>query len=116
MRLAALILFAGVARHYGWALLPVDLRGIASKALGALLALVLIGVIWRLRPSPSLLPVALWLAYEEAQTALCSVAYAIQPWEVAAGHSICSAWAGFDLGAAGLVVIAFLAWGLPRQD
>jgi len=116
VRLAALILAAGAMRHYAWALLPDAMHGAASKALGAMLALVLLGVVWRLAPSRALLPVALWLAWEEAQTLLCSVAYAIEPWAVPSGKSICAAWIGFDIGAAGLVAVAALAWRHPVKS
>ena len=113
MRLAAALLLAGYARHYGWAWVPPELAGVASKGLGAALSLLMIGIIWRLSPSRWLLPVAIWLCFEDALTALCSIGYAIHPWAVPPGVGICSAWAGFDLGAAGLVAIGFAAWGQP---
>lgn len=112
MRLAILLLATGAARHYGWALLPPDLQGIASKALGACAALVLLYVVGNLAKCRWCLPVLLWWGYEELSTLLCSTAYAIHPWIVEPGVSICSAWAGFDVGAFGIMALGCLAWKL----
>jgi len=112
MRLAMLLLATGAARHYGWALFPEDIRGIASKALGAAAALVLLYVISQLKKCRWCLPVFFWWGYEELSTLLCSTAYAIHPWSVSRGESICSAWAGFDVGAFGIMALGCLAWRL----
>ena len=95
------------ARHYGWAWLPVDVRGIASKALGALLALGLMWMLYKAKPSRPLLYVVLYGTFEELQTVICSVAYALSPWTVAPGNSICSARLDFDLGAIGVMLLTF---------
>ena len=95
------------ARHYGWAWLPVEVRGSASKALGALLALFLMWAWYRSAPSRPLLLVVLYGSFEELQAFICSAAYMTAPWTVAPGQSICSARLDFDLGAIGVMLLAF---------
>jgi hypothetical protein len=116
VKAAVLLLAAGALRHYAWALAPVSAQPAISKALGSGLALVLLWLLWDTSKSRALLPVALWLAWEETQTLLCSVAYAITPWSIEPGQSICAAWIGFDIGAAGLVCIAALTWCAPVKS
>ena len=112
MNLAAELLLIAALRHYGWALLPAELQGMASKGLGAAAALVLLSVVWRLRPSKILLPVLLWWAWEELQTLICAAAWIIDPWTVPPGVGICSARIGFDLGATGILAVAIIAYRL----
>ena len=109
---APALLLICAARHYGWALFPELMRGSVSKALGAAAALCLLWLVAKAYRTRYVLPVVIWWAWEEAQTLLCSVAYAYAPWEVPAGQSVCSAGVAFDLGAFGLVAMAVLAYRL----
>jgi hypothetical protein len=112
VNLAAELLLIAVLRHYAWPLLPADLQGMGSKGLGAAAILVLLSVVWRLRPSRPLAAVLLWWAFEELQTLLCSAAWMLSPWEVLPGQAICSARTGFDFGAIGILAVAALAYRL----
>lgn len=112
MNLAASLLAVGVARHYLWPHFPAELQGMASKGMGAMATLLLLALVYRANRSKPLALVLCWWAWEEAQTALCSLAYLAQPWTVEAGQGICSARVGFDLGAAGLLAIAAIAYRL----
>jgi hypothetical protein len=118
MRLALALLLIGAARHYGWDMFPVEHKGLASKGLGGLAILSLIWVVYSLAHSKILLPVALWWSWEELQVSLCSFAYMRAPWPVEQGQSICSAAVGLDIGAAGIMCIAWLLWWLQavRSD
>jgi hypothetical protein len=51
----------------------------------------------------------LWWAAEEGMVAVCSVAWVLAPWEVAAGQDQCSALLQFDLGKLGAAILALLA-------
>lgn len=112
MNLVASLLAVGAARHYLWPHFPAELQGMASKGMGAVATLLLLALVYRANRSKPLAMVLCWWAWEEAQTALCSLAYLAQPWTVESGQGICSARVGFDLGAAGLVCVAYLAWRL----
>jgi len=107
---ACVLLLVLAARHYGYDFWPAELRGLASKALGALSLLTLVWLVVSLTPrSPVVTAIALWWSVEEAQVALCSFAYMLKPWPVAVGQSICSARLDLDLGAIGLVVVFWLS-------
>jgi len=105
------------AREYLWPWLPAHLQGMASKGLGAALVLVLLSVVYRLAsalPADSagyraLLWVLAFGAWHALQTMLCSGAYMIQPWPVREGVGICAERIDFDLGALGLLAVAYLA-------
>lgn len=107
--IAAAVFLIAAFRNYAWGVFPPEMRGSASKALGALALLGMMLITYQLKPSKLLAVVMIWWAWEETQTVVCSVAYMIDPWAVPVGQSICSARIGFDLGAIGLVVIALLA-------
>lgn len=117
--LAAFVLLIGASRHYGWLLAEPALRGIVSKALGGAATLCLLWLLWvRVRPT-TLTPLVLvfvWYAFEELQVVVCSVSFAIAPWVVPVGHSICSARFGFDMGAVGIFVVGLIALGLQNGD
>lgn len=108
--LPALLLLVGAARHFGWLLAEPELRGIASKGLGAAAILALLCVVIYTRRSLPILAVCAWWIVEEVQVILCSVLWAIEPWPVPVGAAMCSARAGLDLGAISIVVVAGLAW------
>lgn len=110
--LAAGLLLVCAARHYGWPWAEPEIRGVVSKALGAAAALYLLAVVLCTYRSRLVLLPGLWWAWEEAQTLLCSVAYAADPWPVPVGQGICTARLDFDLGAIGLVVMAVSAYKL----
>ena len=97
-------------REVGWSWFPPELQGMASKGLGALLVLFLLGIVMKLAPrSGWLLSAISYGAWSALQTLICSVAYMVEPWAVPPGVGICSARIGFDLGALGLVVAAGFA-------
>lgn len=107
---AVVLLLVMGARHYLYDAWPPELRGLASKALGALALLSMVWLVVSLAPrSTPVTLVALWWSIEEVQVALCSFAYMVRPWPVPVGHSICSARLDLDLGAVGIVVIFWLA-------
>ena len=116
--LALAMLLIGASRFYAWELWPPELRGPASKMLGSMAALCLIGIVYSLKPSRLLAFVCAWYAFEELQTVICSMAYMVEPWAVPVGMSICSARIDFDIGAVGIMFVAFLLWRacvrLPR--
>ena len=101
------LLLVGACRHYGWQHFPVELQGMASKGLGAAAILCLLCVVYA-HAKPAW-PVLAWWAWEECQVLLCSVAYMAEPWTVAPGVGICSSRIGFDIGAAGIMCVAYLA-------
>ena len=108
--LTALMLVVGACRHYGWNLFPVELAGVASKGIGGLAMLALIWSVYALSEGGRLLlMVAAWWSFEEAQVALCSFAWMAEPWHVPQGQPMCSARAGFDIGALSVIIVAALA-------
>lgn len=117
--LACELLLIVAAREHLWPLLPAELQGMASKGLGAALVLVLLSMVHRLASrSASLLAVLALSAWYSLQTLICSAAYMVQPWTVPPGVGICSSRLDFDLGALGLVAVAFVAYRLTpaRSD
>lgn len=103
-----LMLAVGASRHYGWHLGPDALAGLASKALGAAAILCLLALLYeRMRYG---LPVFVWWAWEETQVLLCTTWFMVEPWPVAPGQAICSAKVGFDIGAVGILVVAFMLY------
>lgn len=111
--LPIILLLTGACRHYLWALWPAESRGDASKMLGGAAILVLLWIVGELRPDYWLLKVRNWWTAEESITAGCAGAYLIQPWHIPEGASMCSALVGFDLGSAGIAVVALLACLIP---
>ncbi len=108
--LACELLLILAAREHLWPWLPAELQGMASKGLGAALVLVLLSVVYRHAPrSGALSAVLLVAAWHSLQTLICSAAYMLEPWDVLPGQGICSARIGFDLGAVGLLAVAYLA-------
>lgn len=108
--LAALLLLVGTCRHYGWHVFPDDLAAVASKGIGGLAMLALIWSVYALSEGGRLLlAVAAWWSIEEAQVVLCSLAWMAEPWHVPKGQAMCSARAGFDIGALSVILVAALA-------
>lgn len=113
---ACALLLVLAVRHYGYDLWPPELRGLASKALGALSLLTMVWLVVALAPrAHAITAIALWWSVEEVQVALCSFAYMVRPWPVSVGQSICSARLDFDLGAIGIVVLFWLSLFLYRS-
>lgn len=111
----AWLLAVGALRHYGWAHVPDQLAGIASKGLGGFAILVLLLTVWlQSSRSRALGAVLLWWAYEETQVVVCSAMYSFSPWPVEPGQAICSARAGIELGAFGIMIVAGVCWYLVR--
>ena len=107
---ALFVLALGVLRHYGWVPFDPELRGIASKALGGLALLGVVPFLYKAYPSRLMALVLAWWSFEALQILLCSIAYAIRPWEVPIGQSICSVGIGLDLGAIGVMLAILLLW------
>lgn len=108
--IAVALLLVAVMRHYGYVILPPELRGVGSKALGSAAALALLsGIVIAWRHSLVFLAAA-YYAFEELQSLLCSLAYMLEPWPVKVGQSLCSAKAGFDLGAVGIMLAGLVLW------
>ena len=92
------------ARHYAWTWLEPELWWPAWKALSAAMVLGLLLVVWHCTRSPVMVPVCLWLAFEELQVGLCNTVYLFSPWPVPTGQTVCGAKFGFDVGAVGVLV------------
>ena len=114
--LALGLLAIGTSRHYAWLAFPDDLRGMASKGLGSLAALILLALVLHARPSKAVFLVVVWYAFMELQTIVCSVWYLFAPWVVQVGQPICSARLGFDLGAIGILAVAGLTYLLTCKS
>ena len=108
--LAVYVLLIVGGRNYAWEWFEPAQRGAVSKALGALAILSLLLLLYRAVPSKTLGLVVLYGAFEELQTAICSIAYAIEPWEVQLGQAICSAKIGFEISALGVMLLAITLW------
>lgn len=116
-QLAIALLLMGAARNYGWLLADPQVMGVASKAIGAIAAICFLLIIWMNFPRNLLLTLVIaWYAFEELQTAMCSVMYLIKPWPVEVGQSMCSARIGFDIGAVGVFVVGLLAFKLVHSN
>lgn len=99
-----------VLREVAWSWFQAELQGMASKGLGALLVLVLLGAVWLLSLRSGWLMAAIgYGAWSALQTLLCACAYMVEPWTVPPGVGICSARIDFDLGALGLLAAAWFA-------
>lgn len=109
--IAAEVLLAIAGREYLWTLAPAEHQGDVSKLLGACLALVLLSAVGRVyRQSRELLAVLAVGAWYQLQTMLCAAAYIVSPWPIPEGRGMCSARIDFDLGALGLLAVAWVAW------
>jgi hypothetical protein len=105
-KLAVYVLLIVATRNYAWEWFEPAQRGAVSKALGAAAILSLLILLYRAVPSKALGLVMLYGSFEELQTAICSIMYAIEPWEVQLGQAICSAKVGFELSAIGVMLCA----------
>lgn len=116
--LAAELLLIVAAREHLWALAPAQHQGVVSKMLGACMALVLLSVVYRLAQPSALLHAVLAVgAWAQLQAILCTLAFILKPWAVLPGQGMCSARVDFDLGALGLLGVAWIAWRLTvRPD
>lgn len=98
-------------RGYGWDVLPTAWKGSASKAMGGLALLAMIWIVHDLlRPSLLVAVAASVWSVGELQVVIGSIWYMLDPWLVPEGASILSAKAGLDLGATGIVLIAWATW------
>ncbi len=104
------LLLIGVSRHYGWDFFPAELKGMASKGLGGVAVLSLLWLLVWSQKDAALIPLAGWWSFEELQVIICSGWYMLDPWPVREGQAICSAKADIDLGAFGILAVAFLVW------
>lgn len=113
--LAVAVLAAGLMRNYLWNLFPIEMMGAVSKALGAAAILFLLTALYvKAKPNWPLAIVCVLWAFEELQTLICSVSYAIEPWAVQPGQSICSARLDFDLGAIGILLAAGVLYVITK--
>lgn len=111
-QIALAMLAVAAVRHYGWEIAPPELRGLLSKALGAMAIIALVWIIDSLVQHWGVRLVALVWTFEQTQTVVCSAWYAVDPWHVPVGVAMCSAKAGFDLGALGVMFVALVLWRL----
>lgn len=115
--LACELLLIVAAREHAWVLLPEAMQGAASKGMGAAMALVFLSVIHRLavalgKPSRAFYAVLCLAVWYSLQTLICSAWWLIEPWPVLPGQSLCSARVDIDLGAIGLMALAWIAYKL----
>lgn len=99
-------------RHYVWDKVPFELQGSAWKLCSALCVLGLLAMLWQAR----WWPVFAVFAFEELQVAICSGWFIAAPWHVPDGMATCSAKAGFDFGALGVMFVALVVWRLLRRQ
>jgi hypothetical protein len=110
------MLALAILRGYGWDVLPVHMKGSASKAAGGLALLAMIWLAHSLvRPSLVVAVAASVWSVGELQVIIGSIWYMLDPWEVPEGASILSAKAGLNLGSAGLVLIAWATWWVWKR-
>ncbi len=114
-QLAVVLLAVALLRNYGWEIAPPELRGLLSKALGAMAIIALVWIIDGLVQHWGVRMVSLLWTWEQGQTVLCSAWYAVEPWPVEVGQAMCSAKAGFDLGSLGVMLGAFALLKLTRS-
>ena len=107
--LALLLLVICAMRHYGWDFFPAELKGLASKGLGGIALLAMVVIVAAQNRDLCVKLVAAWWAFEELQVVLCSFAYMAAPWPVEPGQALCSARLDIDMGAIGIVAIAWIA-------
>jgi hypothetical protein len=94
-------------RHYVWDKVPPALQGEMWKLASAVCILGLLALLWQAR----WWPVFAVFAFEESQVAVCSALYMAAPWPVPDGQAVCSARVGIELGAVGVMFVAFtLVW------
>ena len=109
--LALAMLALAAVRGYSWGIVSPDMRGLASKAAGGLALLAMIWLAHSLvRPAWAVALAATVWSVGELQVVMCSVWYMVEPWAVPVGAPICSARFDLDLGAAGIVLIAWATW------
>jgi hypothetical protein len=116
LALPAGLLLAGAIHNqaHKWAD-PVD-SAMVWNATGAGLALFLLCcVAWAHRDSAAVLLVCALLAGWAAQTASCSVAWLIEPWELVEGGEICSDRLGVPLGTLGCMAALLVAAHLYKR-
>jgi hypothetical protein len=116
LTLPAGLLLAGAIHNqaHKWAD-PAD-SAMVWNATGAGLALFLLCcVAWAHRDSAAVLLVCALLAGWAAQTAGCSVAWLIEPWELVEGGEICSDRLGVPLGALGCMAALLVAAHLYKR-
>jgi hypothetical protein len=102
-----------MVRHYVWDKFPLELQGEAWKLTSALGMLGLLALLWQ----PKWWPVFAVFVFEELQVVLCSAWMMVDPWPVPDGVATCSAKAGFNLGALGVMFVSFaLYWLLTRRE
>lgn len=106
--LPAVLALLLMVRHYVWDKVPPELQGETWKLTSALCVLGLLALAWQAR----WWPVFAAFAFEELQVALCSAWMLADPWPVPDGMATCSAKAGFDLGALGVMFVAVVLWRL----
>ena len=113
---ALYLLIIVVTRNYGYLLFEPEQIGAVSKALGGAAMLAVVPLLYRAAPTRLVALVLAYWSFEALQTVLCSVAYAIEPWSVPTGVSICSAGLGFDFGAVGIMLAAVLLYFVVRRQ
>jgi hypothetical protein len=110
------LLVGGAVLHLGYAAAPLDAQPMAWNALGALARLMLVLAMVYPIASPAMGAVVAWLAAEELQVVVCNTAFAIRPWEIKAGHEMCSSMIGHDISKyTAVVVIGLLAYLYPTN-
>lgn len=109
---AVALLLVGLSRHFLWPMAPAELRGVASKGLGAAAAVFLIcAAVWLWR-SWFVAAAGAWYAFEELQTVVACAWYMVEPWHIPAGAAMASSKAGFDIGAVTIAIACFIVCGL----
>jgi hypothetical protein len=113
-RLAALVLVAGYAKHYGNYLAIPEWRADVQNIVEAAIAIAVLSMVaWKWRQT--LLVAILWIA-EEALVIGCSGLYIYSPWERKSDEDQCSGLIGFDLASIGLLAVGvILLWSHLRK-
>lgn len=114
--LALAMIVIGIIRGYGWQFASPQLIGWASKGIGGLAMLSMIWIAYAfVHPSRiAAIAASVWSFYE-IQVALCSFLYMYDPWPLPQNVPVCSSRVDLDLGAVGLVLIAWAVFYIKRS-
>ena len=116
MRLALVLLVAGMWAQYGWQLMPpdIDLQGQVWNVSQSLFALLLIGAV-ACAYKPARWTCLLLAAYQ-VMVAGCSALWLLKSWPVVAGESQCSTRFHVQFGIIGMIVGLLLVAHIVRGN
>lgn len=109
---AIALLLLTMSKATAWKWFPEAIQAEAWNACQAFMAATLLLLVALLYQSRLVWMAALWGIGMELQTAACSIAYMVKPWEINPGDELCSSGLGFPIGllsaGMGLIVLQYL--------